>query len=58
MRKVDENPGIEGVEYADHRESIGEVLKSIDKQLRPHNLEIVEIDDGSDTYSWYIDKRK
>jgi hypothetical protein len=64
MRTVDESEmpedyeNLPGVEMADWKESVDEVLKSIDKQLKPFGLEVVEIDTGSDTYAWYIEKIK
>ncbi len=46
------------VKTADFRESIDEVLKEFDKQLKEHGLEVVQIDTQSDTYAWYVAKRK
>lgn len=43
------------VKSADHRESIGTVLASIDAQLLDYGLEVVQVETGSDTYYWYID---
>jgi hypothetical protein len=59
MKQIDESEVPKGVKKAsaDHRESISEVLKSFDKQLKPHGLEIVQIDTQTDEYEWYIQKR-
>jgi hypothetical protein len=46
------------VQTADWKESVDEVLKEVDKQLKPHGLEVVQIDTQSDTYAWYIKERK
>lgn len=51
------NKPTKGVKTADHHESVGEVLKLVDKQLAPHGLEVVEVDTGSDTYEWFIAER-
>lgn len=45
------------IKCADHRESIDEVLADLDEQLKPHGLEIVQIEMGGDTYYWSIEQR-
>lgn len=57
MREVAKLPR-KGQQMADHRESVDEVLKSVDRQLRAFGLEVVMEEPGSDTAVWVILPRK
>ena len=57
MKTVKEAPEGTKVAYADWKGSVGNVLKSVDKQLEEHGLEVVQIENGGDTYEWYIQPR-
>lgn len=57
MRTVDESPVGQVTISIDWKASVEEVLKIVDSQLYPHGLEVVQIDTGSDTYEWYIEKK-
>jgi hypothetical protein len=56
MKTVEKKPKT-GVRSADWKESIDEVLKQFDSQLKAFGLEVVQIDTGTDQYEWYIEKR-
>lgn len=57
MRTVEKLPR-KGQQMADHRESVDDVLKSVDRQLLAFGLEVVMEEPGSDTAVWVILPRK
>lgn len=44
--------------YADWKASPHEVLEEVDDLLKEHGLEIVLVDDDSDTHCFYVRKRR
>lgn len=45
------------VKCADWKESVDEVLKAIDQQLKPHGLEITQVELGDDAYYWFVSEK-
>lgn len=58
MRTVEEPPDGTETGNADWKEHPGDVLETIDKQLKPFGLEVVCVEYEGDSYEWYIDRRQ
>jgi len=55
---IGDNEDFSEFAFADWKASPAEVLKSVDEQLKAHGLQVMLLEDGSDTYAWRIELRQ